>query len=313
MNRNKTTASIRRIQRLLLLIAALCFALLLAACGCKHEYVAEILKPATCREDGEIRYTCRKCGETFTEVLSAGGHLFSDWERIAAPSWSSSGEQQRVCTICGEVESEVLPRLSSGAESLKPLALKAKLPLTVCVDPGHGGMDGGAVVGDFKESDLNLAIGLYLRDYLKAAGLTVVMTRDDDTFVGGSWQAGLRERARISNDSDAVLYVSVHANSYSNETVRGITTLRNKNRYPESDLLASLVQEETVTATGGVNRGVADDGGLVVLNHTTVPACLIEVGFITNPDELELLSEEQYRRVVAYGIANGVIRFLNER
>jgi len=294
------------------MIAALCFVLFAAGCH-SHEYVAEIMTPATCLEDGVIRYTCVKCGETHTEVLSAGGHVFSDWERIAAPTWSSSGEQKRVCTLCGETESEVLPRLSSGAESLKPLAVKPALPITVCVDPGHGGMDGGAVAGDQKESDLNLAIGLYLRDYLEQAGLTVVMTREDDTFVGGAWQAGLRERARISNDSDAVLFVSVHANSYSNESVRGITTLRNKNRYPESDLLASLVQEETVTATGGVDRGVTDDGGLVVLNHTNVPACLIEVGFITNPEEYELLTQEQYRRVVAYGIANGVIRFLNER
>ncbi len=311
MNRTPQQTRSRKAQRLILLTVALCFALLCSGCACKHEYVAEILTPATCVSEGEIRYTCRNCGESFTEVIPAGGHSFSEWERVTAPSWASEGEQTRICSICGEVENEVIPRLSSGAEQLKTVALKAKLPITVCVDPGHGGMDGGAVGGELKESDLNLAIGLYLRDYLKAAGLTVVMTREDDTFVGGSWQAGLRERARISNDSDAILFVSVHANSYTDSSVKGITTIRNKTRYPESDRLASLVQEETVTATGGKDRGISNDTGLVVLNHTTVPACLIEVGFLTNPDELELLSGEQYRRVLAYGIANGVIRYLN--
>jgi N-acetylmuramoyl-L-alanine amidase len=301
------------LRRCCLLIAALCFVMLLAGCACRHEYVGEVTKPATCVEEGEIRFTCRKCGDVTTEIIPAGGHSFSEWERVTAPSWSSKGEQTRVCSICGAVENEVIPRLATGAELLKPLPVKVKLPLTVCVDAGHGGMDGGAVGGELKESDLNLAIALYLRDYLKAAGLNVVMTREDDTFVGGSWQAGLRERARISNDSDAVLFVSVHANSYTDPSVKGMTTIRNKNRYPESDLLATLVQEETITATGAKDRGVSNDTGLVVLNHTNVPACLIEVGFLTCPEELELLSEENYRRVIAYGIANGIIRFLNER
>ena len=281
MNRNDTTKSQLKLPRILAILAVVCFVALLSGCGCKHEYMSEISVPATCLDDGEIVYTCTKCGDTFTEVLPAGGHIYTEWERVTAPSWASAGEQERFCTVCGERFSEVIPRLSSGAELLKPLTLKAKLPLTVCIDPGHGGMDGGANIDDFKESDLNLSIGLHLREYLKSAGITVVMTRDDDTFVGGSWQAGLRERARISNDSDAILFVSVHANSYQSESVKGITTLRNKNRYPESDLLAHLVQEETVTATGGKDRGVADDGGLVVLNHTNVPGCLIEVGFIT--------------------------------
>ena len=91
MRPNRTPQPNRK-RRCCLLIAALCFVMLLAGCACKHEYVGEVTKPATCMEEGEIRFTCRKCGEVTTEVIPAGGHSFTEWERVTAPSWASAGE-----------------------------------------------------------------------------------------------------------------------------------------------------------------------------------------------------------------------------
>ena len=184
-------------------------------------------------------------------------------------------------------------------------------PVYVMLDPGHGGKDGGSYYGNLKESDLNLAIALYVRDYLQAQGIGVLMTRETDEMVGESQSKGLYTRALMCNHSNAVCFVSIHANTYSGDTaVSGIDTYRNTTTNPKSEDLAAYVQNETILQTGAKDRGLKEDSDLVVIRETTVPSCLIEVGFMTNPTEFEGLSGEPYRKKLALGIANGVIDFL---
>ncbi len=181
----------------------------------------------------------------------------------------------------------------------------------VMIDPGHGGKDGGTYVGNLKESDLNLAIGLLIRDILQSKGIGVLMTRDTDVMVGESQTKGLYTRALMCNKSNAVCFVSIHANAYGNDvSVHGIDTYRNTTTNPKSEDLATYVQNAAVKSTGAKDRGLKTDAELVVIRETKVPSCLIEVGFLTNPDEFNNLSDDAYRKKLAQGVSNGIIDFL---
>ncbi len=181
----------------------------------------------------------------------------------------------------------------------------------VMIDPGHGGKDGGSYNGNLKESDLNLAIGLFVRDILQSKGIGVLMTRDTDVMVGESQTKGLYTRATMCNKSNAVCFVSIHANAYANDvSVHGIDTYRNTTTNEKSEDLATYVQNAVIKATGAKDRGLKADSELVVIRETKVPSCLIEVGFITNPDEFRDLSDDVYRKKIAQGISTGIIDFL---
>ena len=181
----------------------------------------------------------------------------------------------------------------------------------VMIDPGHGGKDGGSYNGNLKESDLNLAIGLFLRDILQEKGIGVLMTRDSDVMVGETQSKGLYTRALMCNKSNAVCFVSIHANAYANDTsVHGIDTYRNTTTNPKSEDLATYVQNAVIKATGAKDRGLKSDAELVVIRETKVPSCLVEVGFLTNPEEFKNLSDDAYRKKLAQGIASGIIDFL---
>lgn len=185
----------------------------------------------------------------------------------------------------------------------KPTSSTPKTEFIVVLDAGHGGKDPGAVIGDAYEKDIDLAIVLKLRDILeKEKGITVLLTRDDDTFVG------LSERAAFANNNNADLFVSVHANTYGDASVYGINTFYHP--WKTSDqTIASAIQSGAVAMTGGKDRG-AQSVNYKVLRETTMSSALIEVGFMSCPDELSNLLDSAYQEKMAQGIAQGIIQSL---
>lgn len=187
---------------------------------------------------------------------------------------------------------------------------------TVYLDPGHGGEDPGAIFTDeagviWKESDINLGVALKVRDILKANGVTVLMSRETDKTVE------LVDRPLDANKKQATLFVSVHTNSFFADTAYGIETwgtLEYSATYAgiTDKNLANNIQKEVIKQTGGYSRGVKDSTGLAVLRHSIMPSVLIEVGFISNTKERELMFSESYRAKLAQGIADGILKTLTE-
>ena len=182
--------------------------------------------------------------------------------------------------------------------------------LTIVVDPGHGGARPGAVYPnaegvDIIERDLTLAISLKLRDRLLEAGYNVVMTRETDIDVD------LYERAEIANAVNADLFVSVHCNASGTvPTYQGIYTYY----FPDSkrgEKLARTIQPPLCALTGAIDRGVSK-ANFVVLRETEMCAVLVETGFMSNVEELTRLCDPEYLEKVAWGIAEGVIQYLND-
>ena len=146
-------------------------------------------------------------------------------------------------------------------------------------------------------------MSLMLADILEARGYHVVLTRTGDDSIG------LSERAQIANAAQAELFVSIHCNALDRNDYEGIFTYY----YPNStrgEALAKQVQAGVVTATGGIGRGTPS-ANFQVLRETTMPAVLVETGFMSCPAELARLCDASYQQKLAIGIANGIDAYLN--
>lgn len=183
------------------------------------------------------------------------------------------------------------------------------MPFTVCIDPGHGGKDAGAVdgkgLGDnlyTKEADINLQVALKLTDNLRVKGFNVVLTRASD------WYPSLQERYNRANQAKADIFISLHCNAAANEKAAGIETLYNP-KSTQGKRLAALVQQELIKATKALSRGVKERTDLAVLNGTKMPAILIEMGFITNNVEEMRLNSEEYQVLIVNAIIKAIERY----
>lgn len=175
---------------------------------------------------------------------------------------------------------------------------------TVVLDPGHGGSRTGAFYEGIAEKNINLAVSQKLQFLLTGYGYNVVMTRTSDVDVG------LYERADIANAVDADLFVSIHSNATeNNNTFQGIFTYYHPNSR-RGARLAQAIQDDLVRSSGGVDRGIRS-ADFVVLRETHMCAALVELGFMTNHEELMLLNTPSYQDKLAQGIAQGIIRYLN--
>ncbi|MCK4069101.1 cell wall hydrolase [Streptococcus suis] len=200
--------------------------------------------------------------------------------------------------------------------------LSAQRSYTVYIDPGHGGRDSGASYGGVHEKNLALSVSNKLRENLLQYGINVLMTRTGDYDVDFK-----TERSRMTNASNADLFISIHFNAtgagVSNAT--GIETYwyqynpeyqpkinkemhNNPTRLAESEILANKVQESLIKETGAVNRGVRRET-FAVLRETAIPAILVELGFMDNPSELQVIKQDSYHTRLAKALAQGVMNW----
>jgi N-acetylmuramoyl-L-alanine amidase len=170
-------------------------------------------------------------------------------------------------------------------------------PITVVIDAGHGGYDRGGIPGQrVSEKDMTLDVAQRLKKTLAASGYRVVMTRDSDVFVP------LGTRVAIANSYSNAIFVSVHFNSAKRTGAGGIETYF----YSRDSLqLASAIHYFVAGGAASSNRNVRRRG-YFVLRKTSVPAVLVECGFLTNPSEAALAETASYRQKLAEEIAAGV-------
>lgn len=174
----------------------------------------------------------------------------------------------------------------------------------VVLDPGHGGASTGASYGGVSEKDLNLSIAQKTAAILEGSGLTVVLTRTGDRDVG------LYDRTALAGDLGAEVFVSIHCNaSLTNPEAAGIYTAAYGRGSAGWDLSEALRRSMTAS-TGAADMGAEERPDLAVLRTASMPAALVECGYMSTPAELELLARPEYQELLARGIADGVLAFL---
>ena len=184
-------------------------------------------------------------------------------------------------------------------------------PPLICVDPGHGGSDTGAIGADgTPEKVINLAISLVLAQDLRDAGLGVIMTRDDDSY------PTLQQRTDLANAAQASLFMCVHNNA-GDPGASGTETYYwhdpdDPTKYSvEGQKLAALIQQDLVAALGSVDRGAKEHPkDLWVLAQSNMTAVLTEVGFVDNPVEEAKLATPAYQALAAGAITKGILDYL---
>lgn len=166
----------------------------------------------------------------------------------------------------------------------------------IVLDAGHGGSDPGTVWEDVYEKDINLAIAMKVEEILQDAGYTVIMTRTDDSAVY------LRERVELAEYHDADAFVSIHQNALENDTVTsGIEVYCNERSNQNSPALASAIHSALLGETGADDQGVENNSTLFVVRRCSVPACLVETGFLTSASERQLLLSGDISAAVSCG------------
>ena len=191
--------------------------------------------------------------------------------------------------------------------------LKGKI---ICIDPGHGGTDVGAIgrLGgkEIYEKNITLSIALPLRDMLTSAGAKVVMTRSTDKDVYGPWADAdpeLQARCDVANEAHADAFISIHIDSFSNGNVDGTTAYYNA-KSSKDLLLAQMMHQATMSGLAIPDRGVKSNDFYVNVN-TTMPSVLMEMGFITNPHRLQMLTSTWGPKTIAKSLFNGLVNYFS--
>jgi len=180
--------------------------------------------------------------------------------------------------------------------------------MIVCIDPGHGGPDPGAVSPEgIQEKKITLTVAKRVAEYLRRAEIQVVLTRDTDKelVAGNDDSAELRARAEVANNAKADYFVSIHCNAASTPDAEGFEVYC----YPGSikgAMLATKIADAYALASG-LKRRKVDTANFQVLRDTVMPATLIELGFLTNKADCALLKEPAFLDKCALGIAFGIL------
>lgn len=271
-------------------------------------------------------------------------------------SWA---EDTRTATVARETpayEGTDTPEVDTPLGKLAVLNSNARKKLVI-IDIGHGGRDTGAIArenqpGQIYEKDINLQVGLKLKEYLDLAGFQYLFTREDDSSLT------LLERPAFANENKGDIFVSIHNNSsektapkgtevyYYSKTYRdesqqeeaggtspsGLSSvtdsgvesvtdaalallpmLDEKDRYGiYSKDIARAVQKEMVQMLGTDNRGAKEGPKLAVLNKTSMPAIIVEGAFLSNPEDYERIIQEDFADKYAFAVAKGLVKAMNE-
>lgn len=209
--------------------------------------------------------------------------------------------------------------ISKTIETSSPKIINDK---TIIIDAGHGGFDGGAVASDGTvEKDINLQIANRVEKLLKFNGYNVIMTRVDDTgteddesiSIPKRKKSDLVNRLKIMNKNPDAIYVSIHLNKFTTSAANGAQVFYTKN-YEQAYTLANCLQKNITKLLQPENTRVVKQGtsSTYLLKNATVPAVIVECGFLSNSAELEKLKTEKYQSQMAFAISGGIINFLEK-
>ena len=187
---------------------------------------------------------------------------------------------------------------------------------TVIIDPGHGGFDGGAVALDGTvEKDINLEISLNLAEMLKANGYNVILTRktdssteDDETErIQLRKKSDLKNRLELMNNNPDAVFVSVHLNKFTTTAARGSQVFYN-GKIEDSKILGDSIQNNIKIMLQPENTRVNKQAtsSTYLLYNATIPAVLVECGFLSNKSELEMLKNQDYQKKIAFCCLCGI-------
>lgn len=225
-----------------------------------------------------------------------------------------------VCLLGGSPtgRARAVPYAATGGEAGSDP--ESALITCVVIDAGHGGEDGGASsAAGLVEKDVNLAVAFALRDLCEAAGIPVVMTRTEDkllydrsvNYQGRKKVLDLAARRTVAEQTPGCLFLSIHMNAFPQPQYSGAQVWYGQND-PRSAEIARAIQVASLALIPENNRKIKAAGSnIYLLDRLQTPAVLVECGFLSNPNEAERLSRDEYRRAMAAAIFCGIAPYVS--
>lgn len=201
---------------------------------------------------------------------------------------------------------------SFGVIITKTYATKTNETFHIYIDPGHGGFDGGCEdkLKTVMEKDITLNISLLLASYLRSTGYIVNLTRNTDTALANTKKDDIYKRVKLINDSNADIYISIHANSYPSPIVKGAQVFYSNTN--NNNKLISEVMMKKIKMVDSLNKReplcIKDK---YLLDHVNITGCLVEVGFLTNEIELLNLTNNEYISDLVKCMYLGIVEYLD--
>lgn len=205
-----------------------------------------------------------------------------------------------------------------GIEVMNSNSKKESNRLIVVIDAGHGGFDPGKVgINNSLEKDINLSIALKVKLFLEQNDIKVIMTREDDN---GLYQesdtnkkvADMRKRIEIIEKSGAVIAVSIHQNSFTQESSKGAQVFYYQQSEDGKELANILQDQIKKSMNDGNNRLAKSNDSYYMLKKSVCPLVIVECGFLSNRIEADLLITEEYQEKMAWAIHLGILNYLNQ-
>ena len=180
---------------------------------------------------------------------------------------------------------------------------------TIVLDAGHGGFDPGATTADgLEEKTINLEITLKLAALLREAGMQVVLTRDQDVALAHTKKEDMAARVQIAKNSGCDLLLSIQANKFSTASERGCQVFYHP-KDAASKMLANSIQEEMRRLLKNTRRKSLSLADSYLLRNLSMPSAIVEVGFLSHPQEAALLADGFYQAEVAWSIYSGILQY----
>lgn len=193
----------------------------------------------------------------------------------------------------------------------------------IILDAGHGGFDGGAVAYDGTvEKDINLNISMCLSEMLKTAGFKVILTREADVstddvetdVIAIRKKSDLKNRLNLMNDYPNGIFVSIHLNKFTTSSAKGSQVFYN-GKIEDSKILGDSIQNSIIDFLQPDNMRINKKAtkSTYLLYNATIPAVLVECGFLSNKSELQLLKDPQYQKKMAFCCFLGIIDYFSNK
>ena len=187
----------------------------------------------------------------------------------------------------------------------------------IYLDPGHGGIDSGTTYKKIYEKDINLILCKKLKKSLESIGATVYLTRDTDKDLAlhnakNRKRSDLISRAYLINKTKPDMYISIHVNYLSNTKYKGLQIFYNNNKNKQNELIATSLTKYIKEKTWNV-RNPKFNNTYYMYKNIIEPGVLIEVGFISNPDDRYRLTHEEYQDKLISNITYGIEKYFQEK
>ena len=205
-------------------------------------------------------------------------------------------------------------------ENFSDVNASAADDMTIILDAGHGGEDGGAVANGIIEKNINLSITKKLGALLKSAGFNVEYTRKSDTMLNAEGStlrerklSDMKNRLSMFNSSEKNIVISIHQNKFTQEAYSGTQVFYSPNN-ENSAKLSEAIRENIVALLQPDNKRETKkaDRGIYLLYNADTPAILVECGFISNAQEAQKLKDNDYQNKIAFAVFSGLLEYYNE-